>query len=200
VAEIPGAEGASTTVANLGAWDRAADRLAGVAAHYVQGRWMLDDVPLQSVGASLHPAGAPSEALTDGFWLGPEPDVGRFRRVGERSEPAVRVRASKKSPTLLETRQPLQTLDATLVTVTAVVRGQPGRTLALTLDDAVDAAGTSEAVTDRHPATEEWTRLTVRRRVVFPSEKDKISVGLVDADNGDWFEVRDFEVFLGVAP
>ena len=198
--EIPASDGASTTLTNLGGWDRGADRLAGVAARYHGGRWVVDQTPIQAVGANLHPTGAPSEALTDGFWLGPDPDVGRVRRVGERNQPAVRIRASKKSPMLLETRDPLQTLDATLVSVTAEVRGQPGRTLVLTLEDVIDAAGNAESVAERRPAAEEWTRLTVRRRVIFPSEKDRISVGLVDADGGDWFEVRDFDVVLGVAP
>ena len=201
IAEIAGREGASTTVMNLGAWDRAADRLAGASAQYRGGRWVVDEIPLRSVGASLHPAGAPSESLTDGFWLGPDADVGRVRRVGDRDRPALRIRASKKTPAmLLETREPLQALDGALVSVTAVVRAQAGKTMVLTLEDVVDASGNATAVSDRRPATEEWTRLTVRRRVAFPSEKDRIAVGLVDAEAGDWIEVRDLDVLPGIAP
>lgn len=199
--QIQAADGASTTVSNLGAWDRTADRLAGVSAHYRGGRWIVDEIPLKSIGADLFPAGAPSESLTDGFWLGPDPDMGRVRRVGERDQPALRIRASKKTPTLmLETREPLQTLDGTFVSVTAVARGQPGKTMVLSLEDVLDAAGNATAVSDRRAATDEWTQLTVRRRVAFPSEQDRISVGLVDADAGDWIEVRDLTVHLGVAP
>ena len=200
-AEVRATDGATTTVANLGAWDPAADRLAGVLARFQGGRWVLDQISLQSVGADLHPAGAPGEALTDGFRLGPDPEVGRVRRVGDRAGPAIRIRASRKTPTMmLETREPLPTLDGTLVSVTAVVRGQPGKTMVLALEDAVDASGTAESVGERRAATEEWTRLSVRRRVVFPSENDKISIGLLDAEAGDWIEVRDFDVRLGVAP
>ena len=101
---------------------------------------------------------------------------------------------------MLETREPLPSLDGTLVSVIAIVRGQPGKTIALTLEDVLDASGNTESVTERRPATEAWTRLTVRRRVAFPSEKDRIAVGLVDADAGDWIEVRDLEVVLGVVP
>jgi hypothetical protein len=199
--EIPGSDGAGTTIVDLGAWDPAADRLVGVPARFQGGRWVLDAIPLQSVGADLHPAGAPSEALTDGFWLGPDPDVGRVRRVGDRDRPALRIRASKKTTAMmLETRDPLPTLDGTLVSVTAVVRGQPGKTMVLTLEDVPDARGNAEAVSERRTATDEWTRLTVRRRVVFPSQNDRISLGLVDADAGDWIEVRDLDVRLGVVP
>ena len=197
-AEIRATEGATTVAANLGAWDRAADRLTGVPAHVQGGRWVLDQSPLQTVGADLHPAGAPGEALTEGFKLGPDPEVGRVRRVGDR---AIRIRASRKTPTMmLETREPLPSLDGTLVSVTAVVRGQPGKTIVLALEDAVDASGTAESVSERRAATEEWTRLSIRRRVVFPSENDKISIGLLEAEAGDWIEVRDFDVRLGVAP
>jgi len=200
-AEIRATEGATTVAANLGAWDGAADRLTGVPAHIQGGRWVLDQSPLQTVGADLHPAGAPGEALTEGFKLGPDPEVGRIRRVGDRAGPAIRIRASRKTPTMmLETREPLPTLDGTLVSVTAVVRGQPGKTMVLTLEDAVDASGTAESVSERRAATEERTRLSIRRRVVFPSENDKISIGLLDAEAGDWIEVRDFDVRLGVAP
>lgn len=200
-AAIPGADGATTTVANLGAWDRAAQHLAGVPARFRGGRWVLDEIPLPSVAADLHPAGAPSEALTDGFRLAPDPEVGRVRRVGDREGPALRIRASRKAPTMmLETREPFMSLDAALVSVTAVVRAQAGKTIVLALEDTVDAGGNAENVGERRPATEAWTRLTVRRRVLFPSENDRLLVGLVDAEAGDWIEVRELDVRLGVAP
>lgn len=198
---IPGTDGATTRIANLGAWNRDADRLAGATARFQGGRWTVDRPQLQSVGADLHPARAPGEALTDGFWLGPDPDVGRVRRVGERDHPALRIRASRKAPALtLETREPLPALDGVLVSVTAVVRGQPGKRIVLALEDTVDAAGNTETVTEPRAANEEWTHPTVRKRVVFPSQNDRITVSLLDVEAGDWIEVGDFAVVLGVAP
>lgn len=200
-AEIPSADGAGTTVANLGAWDRAAERLAGVPARFRGGRWVLDDVPLRPVGPDLFPSGAPSEALTDGFRLAPDPEVGRVRRVGDREGPALRIRAGRKTPTmLLETREPFASLDGALVSVTALVRAPSGKMMVLVLEDTVDAAGNVAIVAERRPATEAWTRLTVRRRVLFPSGNDRLLVGLVDAEAGDWIEIRDLDVRLGVAP
>jgi hypothetical protein len=81
-----------------------------------------------------------------------------------------------------------------------VVRGQPGKTIVLSLRDVTDAAGNAESVVDRRPSSEAWTTMTVRRRVVFPSADDSFLVGIADADGGDWFEVRDVTVILGVAP
>jgi hypothetical protein len=194
-------DGAVMTVANLGAWDRTAGRLLGATARAQDGHWLLDEVPLQSVGAALNPPGAPSEALTAGFALGPDADAGRVRRVSDRDGPAVRLRASRKVPLFsLDTQGPLPTLNGVLVSVSAIVRGQPGKTIMLTIKDVIDATGAADMVTDRRPTSEEWTRLTVRRRVVYPSPSDAISVGIVDPDGGDWFEVRDVQIVLGVTP
>jgi hypothetical protein len=199
--DIPAPEGASTTIVNLGAWDGETGRLSGATARVQRGQWLLDDLPLQSAGAVLHPPDAPAEDLTAGFSLGPESDIGRVRRVSDRDGPAIRLRASRKAPLFsLDSRQPINTLDGVLVSISAVVRGQPGKTIVLSLRDIADASGNAETIVDRRPTSEEWTTLTVRRRVVYPSTGDSFSVGILDADGGDWFEVRDVKVVLGVAP
>lgn len=201
VTQLAAPEGAVTGVANLGVWQPETGRLGGGMAMAHNGQWLVDDLPLPSVGAELNPPRAPSEALTDGFTLGPDADAGRIRRVGDKDGPAIRFRASRKVPLFsLDSRQPISTLDGVLVSVSALVRAQPGKTMTLVLRDTVDAAGRAESVTDRRPSSEEWTRLTVRRRVVYPSPGDSFSVGLENADGGDWFEVRDIQVVLGVAP
>ena len=71
---------APATVLNLGAWDRAPSVSRG-SRTMRGGQWNLDEIPLQSVGADLHPAGR-ERALTAGFWLG-RTRRGRVRRVGD---------------------------------------------------------------------------------------------------------------------
>ena len=113
----------------------------------------------------------------------------------------MRLRASRKAALFsLNSREPIPSLDGVLVTITAVVRGQPGKTIVLALRDVTDAAGNAETVADRRQTSEEWTTLSVRRRVVYPSPGDSYSVGIMDAEGGDWFEVRDLTVVLGVVP
>jgi hypothetical protein len=194
-------EGAATFISNLGAWDASAGRLGGTMARYHGGRWTMDPLDLAPVGAALHPPDAPDDALPDGFTLGPEEDAGRIRRVDERGNQAIRIRASRKASALtLESRRPLPTLDDAFVTVRAVVRGQAGKTLTLTVSDVVDVAGRVESGVDRRTASEEWTTLTVRRRMAVPSPNDLYAVGILDAEGGDWFEVRSVDVFVGVVP
>jgi hypothetical protein len=198
---VPATEGAVTSVANLGVWQPETGRLGGAEARAHNGQWLIDEPPLPSVGAALNPPGTSSDALTDGFTLGPDADAGRVRRVDDKDGPAIRFRASRKVPLFsLDSRQPLPTLDGVLVSVSAVVRAQAGKTIALLVNDTIDSGGTVETVTDRRPTSEEWTKLTVRRRMLYPSPADSFSVGLVDPDGGDWFEVRDVQVVLGVAP
>ena len=94
--ELTAPEGTITTVANLGLWQRESGHLTGATAQVQRGLWQLDDLPLTSAGAPLHPPDAPGEDLTDGFTLGPEADIGRVRRVSDgrrrrcASEPAAR--------------------------------------------------------------------------------------------------------------
>jgi len=198
---LPADDGASTSVANLGAWDPATGRLTGTTARAQGGRLRLDDLPLPSLAAALNPPGAPGEALTDGFSIGPDRDAGRVRCVSDRDGSAVGLRASRSVLFFsLDSRQPLTTLDSVLVSISAVVRTAPGKTMMLALRNTIDASGDAESVSDRRPTSDEWTRLTVRRRVVYPSSRDSFSIGIVDADGGDWFEVRDVQVVLGVAP
>jgi len=200
-AELRVPNGASTTLANLGTWDATADRLSGVAATFQGGQWTLPQSMLKSVGAVLHPARAPSEALTDGFTLGPNDDAGRVRRLTGRDAATIRIRANIKTPAFtLDSRQPLPTLDRTLVSVRAVVRAEPGSTLMLAINDVVNAAGQTETVVERQQAGDEWLTLIVRRRMVYPSPADGYTVGLVNAEAAAWFEVQSLDVFTGVAP
>jgi len=200
-AELRVPNGSSTTVVNLGAWDAAEDRLSGVTATYQNGQWTLPPSLLTSVGAALLPARAPSEALTDGFTLGPNDDAGRVRRLSGRDASTIRFRANIKTPTFtLDSRQPLPTLDGTLVSVRAVVRAEPGSILMLAINDVVNAAGQTETAMERQPAGDDWLTLTVRRRMVYPSQADMFSVGLVNAEAAAWFEVRELDVFTGVNP
>ena len=62
----------------------------------------------------------------------------------------MRLRASRKAALFsLNSREPIPSLDGVLVTITAVVRGQPGKTIVLALRDVTDAAGNAETVADR---------------------------------------------------
>ena len=47
---------------------------------------------------------------------------------------------------------------------------------------------------------ETWLTLRVQRRVSFASPDDRYTVGLAEARNRDWFEVRELGVYLGALP
>jgi hypothetical protein len=80
------------------------------------------------------------------------------------------------------------------------VRAEPGSTVVLAITDVVNAAGQAETVMERQTAGDEWLTLTLRRRMVYPSQADTFSVGLVDAEAAAWFEVQTLDVVSGVAP
>jgi len=189
-------------VASLGPWDMATGALAGLTARAAGGTWAVEVPQWPPAGADLHPAGAPDEALTDGFALSP-PLAGRLRRIDTAAGPVVRVRPNGRTRSLqLEGRDPLPALDNVAVTVVATVRASEGADLELALNDVVDAAGTVQKTADRREATsdDEWLTLRVQRRVTFGSTQDRYTVGLLEVGSRDWLEVREFGVYVGILP
>ena len=191
---------------NLGAWDPARGRLAGLTARYALGHdaggWSIQEPDLPSVGASLHVPGAPEEGLTDDFQLVPSAG-GRVRRSTTPDGPTVRLRPNGRMAALqIEGRDPLPALDDVTVTVQATVRAVDGANVELALSDVLDAAGTVQKTADRRTATneDEWITLRVQRRVTFGSPSDRYSVGLVEVRNRDWLEIRELDVYLGALP
>jgi hypothetical protein len=200
--EVRAPDGATLTVASLGAWDQAAGELAGLPARSVNGAWVVDAPSLQSVGPPLHPPDASDDELTADFRLVPA-TAGRIKRGDRPAGPVVRLRPAARAPALaLEGWDPLSSLDNAIVTVVATVRATQGASLELTLNDVVDAAGTIQKTSDRRsaPNEDEWLTLRVQRRVQFPSPNDYYSIGLTEIRNRDWLEVRDLSIYLGVLP
>ena len=200
--ELLAAEGASVSVASLGAWDSAAGSLAGLKARYAGGAWTVERPQLQPVGASLIVPGAPEEELTEAFQLVPSTG-GRIRRFNAAAGPSVRIRPNGRMASLqIEGSEPLPALDNVTVTVQATVRAVDGANVELALSDVLDPAGTIQRTAERRIATdeEEWLTLRVQRRVTFGSPNDRYSIGLVEVRNRDWLEVRELGVYLGIMP
>jgi hypothetical protein len=200
--DVRAADGATLTVASLGAWNQSAAELAGLPARFSNGAWTVDAPPLQPTGAPLHVPGAPDEELTAGFRLVPA-SAGRIKRSDSRDGPIVRLRPAGRSQSLsLESWDPLPSLDNVTVTVQASVRASEGASLEVTINDVVDAAGTIQKTSERRaaPNEDEWLTLRVQRRVQFASPDDRYSVGILEVRNRDWLEIRDLGIYLGVLP
>src|SRR5438105_2393956 len=76
--------------------------------------------------------------------------MGRARRLDSPDGPVVRIRPTGRVASLvLESWDPLPSLDSVPVTVRATVRASEGATLELLLSDVVDAAGTVQQTSDR---------------------------------------------------
>ncbi len=61
--------------------------------------------------------------------------------------------------------------------------------------------GKAEGYTAHADASEEWTTLTVRAQKVYhPAPGDNFSLGLFGMEVGDWFDVRELSLFVGILP
>jgi hypothetical protein len=200
--EVRAAEGTTLPVAGLGGWDEAAGRIAGGSVRFTDGVWIVDVPEARPAGPNLLDPRVPEEELPGGFKVSPE-GGGRVRRSISPSGPVLRLRPNSRMNALgIEGWEPLTGLNGVPVTVQAKVRASEGATVELALADVVDEAGNVQWTADRRQIEREddWQTLRVQRRVLFPSDRDRYVIQLVDVRNRDWLEVAAFEVYLGGRP
>ncbi len=71
----------------------------------------------------------------------------------------------------------------------------------MTLQDVVAEDGRAEGYAAHANTSEEWTTLTVwAQKVLPPAPGDNFSLGLFGVEVGEWFEVRELSLFVGILP
>ena len=190
--------GATVTVPNLGPWDQTTGRLVGQTAHLADGRWRIEK-PSPSGFLSLDGLG--EEELPASFALVPTPAAGRPRRMEDGDGVSLRIRAAEQHAFVGVQTHALATVpEGAVVTVWALVRAREDTTVGMRLTDIVDAAGTREEAVGRWSALKGWNMVTLPRRLAFQTPEDRFAIGLIDPRAGDWVDVRDVGVYLGVLP
>ena len=67
--------------------------------------------------------------------------------------------------------------------------------------DVVAKDGTAENYVNESDPSKNWTMLTVRaEKVRYPAPLDNFSIGLFGVNAGDWFDVQELSVFVGIVP
>jgi hypothetical protein len=197
--------GQRVRVNNVGPWDDKQGSLAGLDAVYqASGQWVLDVAPLHA--ANTNPdfrLGTDAEPLT-GYQMDPS-DGFTVARMSDDTGSFVRVTATQENAWVQVTaREPLATLDGAPVTLRGQIRAhatQPNAKVSLTLHDVVAEDGRVAQKISRSLASEEWTTLWAQLpNVVYPSPEDYFALGLVRVGEGDWFDIRELSLFVGLLP
>lgn len=197
---LSGYEGQLISVGNIGPWDDGTKQLAGLGAAYRAGRWMLYISGMEPVNRDPRFADGTSRDPLAGRWVTPGDAGYRVVRRQDEGGRFVHVTATRPSDHLLVTASdPLERLDGVPVSLRGRVRGRPGTILSLGLHDTLpDSARVS---TERSLTSGDWTTMVARSgRVEHPNPGDNYTIGLVSVEAGDWFDVQELSLFVGILP
>ncbi|TKS58085.1 MAG: acyltransferase [Nitrospira sp.] len=202
VARLVAEPGRAVSVSNLGEWDRHRHMFSGMVTVSDGMVWAVRMSAIRPVNDNSDlRQGAPG-AIPAGFWISPGGASYSVERLEDREGPFIRVHAKRYTPYLVVTGQDvLPRLDGVPVTAKAVIRSYGRGHHRLTVYDEVAPGGTTRSYVDDAPSSRRWVTLTVRVRAVHhPSPSDNFSVGLFDVGKGDWFDLREFSLFVGTIP
>jgi hypothetical protein len=202
VARVMAEPGRAISVSNLGEWDRHRHMFSGMVTVSDGMSWSVRMSAIRPVNDNSDlTQGAPA-AIPAGYWISPGDASYSVERLVDAEGPFIRVHARRYTPYLVVTGQGvLSRLDGVPVTAKAVIRSYGRGHHRLTVYDEVAPGGTSRSYMDDGPSSRRWTTLTVRVRAVHhPSASDNFSVGLFEVGKGDWFDLREFSLFIGTVP
>ena len=188
-------------VVNLGQWDAINKSFSGLEASFVGDRWEIDInvTPLMNT-SSIFNDWTETDPLP-GFWISPGNATYEIIRMYDETGPFVRIRAIQDSPYLVVTgNEPLGTLDEVPITLVAQIRARSQGKQSVSLVDYTSSED-NQWHKNETIATEQWETLTIDGKFIsWPSQQDTYSVGLIEVEAGDWFDVRELSLYIGRLP
>jgi hypothetical protein len=175
------APGVAIHLRNCG--DLKSGRPSGAVYQWESGRWMLAEAP-----------SAAERKLPSPSWYTSMSDGGHFVQelLADGPTPFVRLRAESDARWLIYSAPyPDGLSDGVPVTVRAVVRCPRGCSLS--------TAGHSPEL-DRSVRSDDWTPVNLNFAFQLNSRPQHYAVGMAACHRGDWFDLRRFELRIGVFP
>lgn len=196
-------DGARVTVEGIGAWNPINGALSGLPAVYGGGRWSIDTEQLTAANTNptLQGVGSAGEPIA-GWQLAPGDAPPTVERRTDDAGPYVRLHPNRQgSSVVLYASAPLSQLDGAPVVLRATVRAHGATPATVTVFDVVTAPDQAQTRSVSTSSFDVWETLEVRLdRVSFPYPGDNFSVALFGAEAGNWLDVREVSLLVGVAP
>ncbi|GEM_PF-442542 len=200
VAKVMVPDGQKILIQNVGEWNSLTSSLSGLYATSRHARWVIDEGVMHPVVQNdLGPGrgdGIP------GLWVSPGNATYTIKRMHDRGESFVRVTALKSSSYLsISGTAPLSRLDHMPVSIRGRIRAHSrlGH-MSLSLYDVVAKDGRAMDHRTETTPRDPWTTLTVGTDHFVANTGSNYSIGLVGVQAGDWFDVRELDVFVGLLP
>ncbi|HLC42604.1 MAG TPA: YfhO family protein, partial [Methylomirabilota bacterium] len=199
---LVGQKGQKILVSNVGMWESTSRAFTGFEAVYDNGRWVVDASPMRPVNPNSNFQIDSEKEPIPGFWVSSGVAGYTITHMRDESGPFVRVQATQPQPYLsINGQDALTTLHGVPASVRGQVRAHSKSRPRLTLHDVVAGDGTTEDYSTRSRSAGEWTTLIVRaEKIRYPSSSDRFSLGLTKVSAGDWFDVRELSLFVGILP
>ena len=202
VARLVAEAGRAAWVSNLGQWDPHRHMFSGMGTVSNGKVWAVRMSGTRPVNDNSDLTQGAPRAIPASFWISPGDASYSVERLEDDDGPFIRVHAKGSAPYLVLTGQGvLPRLDEVPVTAKAVIRSYGRGHHRLTVYDEIAPGGVNRSYVDDAPSSRRWVTLVVRVRAVHhPSPNDNFSVGLFDVGKGDWFDLREFSLFVGTIP
>ena len=133
------------------------------------------------------------------WWISPGEAEYQVTFFTNEIKPYVRIKALKDSNYLsLSGQFPLNSLDGEPIALQAIVRSNKAQVM--TIYDMIDSFQ-NNTIMKVNENINQWNDISLSGVITsFPSTNDNFSIGIQNVRKGDWFELREFNAFIGNYP
>ena len=192
-------EGESLIFNNVGNWNKNTNSFLGLPATFYGNRWVIDTKSMIPANPNPRLKKGPDNNKIPEWWISPGEAEYQITFLTDGISPYVRIKALKDLNYLsLSGQNPLNTLDGDPITLQAIVRSNKAQFI--TVLDMIDA-NQNKTILKANEDLYQWNDIVISGVIAsFPSTDDNFSIGIQNVRKGDWFELREFNVFIGNRP
>jgi peptidoglycan/LPS O-acetylase OafA/YrhL len=192
-------EGESLIFNNVGNWNKNTNSFLGLPATFYRNRWVIDTKSM--IPANPNPQlkkGSDNNSIPE-WWISPGEAEYQVTFFTNEIKPYVRIKALKDSNYLsLSGQFPLNSLDGEPIALQAIVRSNKAQVM--TIYDMIDSFQ-NNTIMKVNENINQWNDISLSGVITsFPSTNDNFSIGIQNVRKGDWFELREFNAFIGNYP
>ena len=200
---VSGSEGEKFRFKNVGPWNKMIGAMSGMIGFYHNERWIFEHEGLAPANNNPGLDIGSADKTIPGYWFSPGNVEVTFKQMNDQSGKFIRITAqSTGSHMAITGNVPLQQLNGVPLSVRAQIRTSQTIDASLTLTDMLSEAG--EALSHKislKPLLHEWISIVVRApKVEYPHSSDNYAVAIGPVKSGDYFDIRELSVFVGVLP
>jgi hypothetical protein len=190
-----GEEGQSIWIENLGPWDQHLQARTGLPAYFHGGQWVIDPT-MSPVNPNFNFTLETNDDSIPSWTINPADASYIVERLEDETSSFIRVSAKEDIPYLTIGQRPNVAFDEPIWTSLLVqIRASSGSKQILFLSDKL-SPNDNPFYKAEADGTTQWQTLAIPWVAVQPPPDAHYAVGLTNVKAGDWFDIREFSVFI----